>query len=122
MFMDVYIGYFDDFFNWDGWSDVGNAPRRQSPFFPAGRKANWELQDRIKAGVYEGRQVDWGAWVAKVNKQQILDFIADTHTEADKASWENWSPHLKRDYDELIAFVEALDPETYYALTASESG
>jgi len=120
MFMDVYVGFFDDTFDWGGWSSVGNAPTRRSPFFPDGRKANDELQDRIKAGVYEGRQVDWGAWVAKVNRQQILDFIKSVYSEAEVAGWAKSSPHWKVRHDELVAFVETLDPNANYALTASE--
>ena len=120
MFLDVYVGFFDETFDWDGWSSVGNAPKRRSPFFPGGNEINRELRARIKAGAYEGRQVDWGAWVAKANRQQILDFINSVYSEAQIDDWAKSLPHLKEQYDELVAFVEALDPDANYALTASE--
>ena len=120
MYLDVYVGYFDDTFDWDGYSTVGNAPKRRSPFFPSGREAFRELKRRIKEGVYEGRQVDWGAWVAKVNKQQIFDFVADMYAVDMTVSRARLTP-LKGTLTELLVFVENLDPTIDYALVASET-
>lgn len=117
--LDVYIGYFDDYFQWDNIPPEGKAPKRRSPFFPSGSKQFSELRARIESGVYEGKQTDWGSWVARVNKQQISEFIEIMY--ADDKSLDNPTfSHLKKNYLELLAFVETLDPENKYALAAVE--
>ena len=115
MYLDVYVGFFDGSFDENDYSNIGNSPKRQSPFFPDGSFAFRELKKRISDGAYVGKQVDWGAWVAKVSKQQIKDFMSDMYSGSN-----DFEPHIKKDYLELIAFVDELDDEGEYALTASE--
>lgn len=119
MMLDVYIGYFDENFQWDKIPPRGNAPKRRSPFFPYGSKQFSDLKARIQSGEYEGKQTDWGAWVARVNKQQIVEFISDMYAE-DKSLDSPTNSHLKIQYLELLLFVETLDPENKYALAAVE--
>jgi hypothetical protein len=119
MYLDVYVGFFDGSFDENGYSNIGNSPKRQSPFFPDGSFAFRELKKRISDGAYVGKQVDWGAWVAKVSKQQIKDFMSDMYTDGSCFEQEH-NAHIKKDYLELIAFVADLDDEGEYALVASE--
>ena len=70
MMRDAYIGYVDhdQDFKWEGGNWNGNIPKRQSPFFPGGGFRM--IKERIASGKYEGKQTDWGAWVAIVNKKK----------------------------------------------------
>ena len=119
MYLDVYVGFFDGSFDENGYSNICNAPKRQSPFFPTGSVAFRELNKRISEGVYEGRRIDWGAWFAKVSKQQIKDFMSDMYDDGSCLD-RDYSDHIKKNYLELIAFVDELDDDGEYALTASE--
>jgi hypothetical protein len=81
-YRDVYIGDLDDpNFHWDGgnWR-IGNIPRRKSPFFPSVMAVPfWSLLRKIKAGELDGKQTDWGGWVARATKKQIHEFIASVY-------------------------------------------
>jgi hypothetical protein len=66
------------------------------------------LLDRIDEGRLEGRQVDWGSWVAKATRAEILTFVDEVYAN-DPAS-----------LDTVRSFVEGLDPDETYALVASE--
>lgn len=119
MFLDVYIGDLDDpDFSWDDGDWNGNCPKRKSPFFPPQAPFS-NLIDMIKQGRFEGKQVDWGGWVAKVKKEQILKFIEEYYPD----DWYNrnfYLPHILDQMKELKRFVEKLDPDKQYALVASE--
>jgi hypothetical protein len=70
--LDVYVGSLDDDgFAWNGGNWEGNVPLRRSPFFPDGHKAFWEVRNRITKVELDGKQMDWGRWVARVKKSQI---------------------------------------------------
>jgi len=76
MILDVYIGSLKDRkFSWDGRDWNGNVPRQRSPDFPDGDKAFWEVRRRITKGDLDGKQTDWGGWVARCNKSQIEAII-----------------------------------------------
>ena len=64
--------------------------------------------DQIDEGRLEGGQVNWGAWVAKATRAEILTFVDEIYSD---------KPTL---LDEVRAFVERLDPDETYALVASE--
>ena len=124
MLLDVYIAFLDGTTDQDGYPKLVENPttptRRQSPFFPSGSEAFRELKRRIEAGMYEGWPIDWGAWGAVVNKQQILDFVADMYAVDMTESRARLTP-LKGTLTELLVFVENLDPTIDYALVASET-
>ncbi len=118
---DVHIGLLDDpKFSWEGGNWEDNTPSAISPLFPTAFGAFGELIDRIESGVYEGKQTDWGAWVAKVSKQQILDFIEDSYAEDRNYTDPTYMPHLYEKMQELLRHVESLDDQKVYALVASE--
>jgi hypothetical protein len=64
--------------------------------------------DRIVEGRLEGRQVDWGSWVAKAKRAEILTFVEEVYVD-DPAS-----------LDAVRSFVEGVNPNETYALVASE--
>jgi len=123
-FTDVYIGWLGsgrdelDF----GGSWEGNAPKRQSPFFPPPAPF-FPLIRAIKVGKYLGKQLDWGAWGAVVSKAQILAFIDEQYGppgmyEADHDG--TMSAFLADDMRKLRAFVAALREDQHYVICASE--
>jgi hypothetical protein len=79
--LDVWIGRLDDpKFHWDGGDWNGNLPRRVSPFLPT--HAPWYLLVRkIRNGELDGKQVDYGGFVARVTKQQIRDFVRECYAD-----------------------------------------
>lgn len=124
-YCDVYIGDLSDpKFEWDCSSDkkwnTGNTPHGISPLFPPGNRPFSLLIDKIENKVFEGKQVDWGADVAKVNKEQILDFINECYKDDRTYLDPQYMPHLYPRLGELIGLVNALDPKKQYALVASE--
>lgn len=119
--MDVYIGCLEDKdFNWKGGNWDGNVPRRKSPFFPDGDKAFWEVRNRIGKGELDGKQTDWGGWVARAKKAEIEALICDLH---DTHPWYqpgSSMPHMQQRLKELRAFVAGLNDNDTYALVATE--
>jgi len=110
-FCSTYIGDLDDpSFSWeaDNWS--GNIPRRLGPSFP-GYLEHYNAQ--FKRWVVEAnvtwKQTDYGGWVAKVDKLQLLDFITYCY-----------GPDPKGKVLELIQFVNDLDDNKIYGLVAEE--
>lgn len=120
-YRDVYIGLLEDpKFSWQSGNWEGNAPDAISPLFPPAMGAFNELIDRIESGAYEGKQTDWGAWVAKVSKQQILGFIEDCYGQDRYYTDPKYMPHLYDKIQELLRRIESLDEHKTYALVASE--
>ena len=119
MSYDVYIGDLADC-SWnptpEEWN-IGNAPTRQSPFFPAGGFALFrEVWRRVESGEWDGKQVDWGAWVARLYPREIMAFIEEQYAS------KHWTglPHLEQWLDDLRRYVQQLDSDQVYALVASE--
>lgn len=122
MYLDVYIGDLDDpSFSWDGGNWEGNAPHRESPFFPSGREAFWRLMRKIDSGELPGKQVDWGAWVARVTRREIEAFIKECYGAA-RLYQERGEVlgHLYDQLQELRRYVASLEDGKEYALVASE--
>ena len=134
MYLDVYIGYFDDpLFEWDEkkwnkdtWS--GNCPHRKSPLFPYPAPF-FQLIKKIENKEFEGKQVDWGGWVARVTKQQIIGFFRESYLcryEKEGESAFGFNPdifrnkHAEEHLKELITYINSLDEKREYALVASE--
>lgn len=118
-FLDVYIGYSEDkSFVWEGGDLSGNAPMRQSPFFPP--KAPYrKLKDMIESGEIEGKQLDWGAWGTKVNKKYIELFFKESYSDDWYKNNQSY-PHLIKEMDELKDFIAHLDSTKVYVLVATE--
>ena len=120
-YLDVYIGRLDDpHFSWEGGNWNGNVPHAISPRFPEGRTAFWELIKRIESGELDGKQTDWGGWVARVTKAQIEEFIRDIHDAHPWYQSDSPMPHMKERLDALRGFVATLKDDEKYALIASE--
>jgi hypothetical protein len=117
-YYDAYVGRLDDpDFLWDGGDWSGNVPHRLSPFFPSTREpVFWEVLRRIERGDYEGKQTDWGGWVAKVTKQQLLEFMTDIYGAPEQTTLNNAAHPLH----ELQQFIERLEDGGQYALVATE--
>lgn len=118
-FLDVHIGNLDDpTFHWEG----GNCPGKLGPWFPPGVQSGlrgpfWTLIERITTNQFEGKQSDWGSWVAKVNKEQIEAFIDEVYGTYEQPEA---LAHLCKKFDELKAFVATLDPTKQYVIVATE--
>lgn len=115
-FYDMYIGDLQDpTFHWEGADWNGNVPHRLSPFFPPGYSSGlknpfWALINKIETNAFDGKQTDWGGWVARINKDQLLAFIDQLYGDYEQSS------SLKG----LRAYVATLDPEKQCALVAAE--
>jgi hypothetical protein len=117
-YYDAYVGRLDDpSFHWDGGDWNGNGPHRLSPFFPSTHEpVFWEVLRRIERGDYEGKQTDWGGWVAKVTKVQLLELMSDLYGARAQSLGQRGTDHLS----ELQQFIEALADGAQYALVATE--
>jgi len=120
-YFDVYIGDLGDAsFRWDGGDWNGNVPVPISPFFPEGGRVWAALVDRIDDGTYDGKQTDFGGYVAKVTKQQIIQFIHEQYTNHDWYRSSGPMPHMYERLQELRRFVDTLDDRKQHALVATE--
>lgn len=118
-FLDVYIGYSDDpSFVWNDGNWSGNAPMRQSPFFPSASPFR-KLVNKIESRELDGKQLDWGAWATKVNKDYIIDFLEESYSK-DWYEMNRSYPHIIKEMDELKTFIEGLDSSKVYLLVATE--
>jgi hypothetical protein len=123
-YYDVYIGSLaDPRFSWEGGNWHHNVPGQASPFFPPA-DLPWngvfpELVDRIERGIYQGKQTDWGGWVARATKAEILSFIEEIYGQDPVYQPESDMPHLRTWLEKLLAYVVDL-PDGEYALVASE--
>jgi hypothetical protein len=68
------------------------------------------LITKIETNIFDGKRTDWGGWVARISKDQLLAFIHELYGDYEK------SPSL----EELRDYVATLDPEKRYALVAAE--
>lgn len=120
-YLDVYIGDLGDpSFKWDGGNWNGNVPTRLSPFFPEGARVWRVLINQITNGAYDGKQTDFGGFVARVTKQQIEDFIAVQYSNHDWYMPSGPMRHMYEQFEELRQFVANLDADKKYALVAEE--
>lgn len=112
-FYDAYIGSLEDpKFSWSGGDWQGDIPEPIGPLFPPTQRSRGyssnafgEILARINEGAFEGKQVDWGAWVAKADKEQLRSFVDDLYP--------------ARQTKALRRFIDGLDDDKY-AFVASE--
>jgi hypothetical protein len=114
----VYIGATDDpEFSWDPHAAKNphfNLPRRLGPEFPpapnGGSFEAWSLlTDRINSGVYDGRQVDWGGFAARVSLAEIKQFVEDLFPSKN---------YRQTEIRQLRDFVASLPDAPYYLVAA----
>ena len=100
------------------------APRRLSSSFPppSGTRENpyFLILRKIEKGDYAGRQMRWGAWVAKVRKGQIHELIDEVYAGDRIVRDPAYKPHLSAQLSELHSCLESLDQDVEYALVANE--
>lgn len=110
--LDAWIGSLEDEdFHWEGGNWSGNVPQRRSPFLPNGPRAFAQLIRKINQGEIDGKQTDWGGFVARVTRAQIIDFMAELAGTGQLRAGLN---------EELMAYVYRLDEHKLYALVAVE--
>ena len=115
-FHDVFIGSLEDpDFHWDGGDWNGNIPSMLTPRFPSSWWDFLEVLRRIEEGVYEGKQVDWGAWVAKVDKQQITEFLDE------RLAASAIHTGMTQSMQDVRTPIEGLESDKLYALVACET-
>ena len=99
-------------FSWDGGDWNGNIPPGISPAFPPTPPPNHynsKFHDWVAQTDVTSKQTDYGGWVARVDKTQLLDFIAYCYgSETNEA------------VNKLIDFVNSLEDAGEYALVAEE--
>jgi hypothetical protein len=123
-YFDVFVGELcegPDPLDWGGdWR--GNTPQRRSPLFPPleSQKAFRRVQDMVRFGEFPGKQVDWGAWAGRASKAQILQLIEELYGVHDWYRPGSPMPHLYKQFQELLAYVNTLHEDKEYALIASE--
>jgi len=118
-YYDVYVGLNDDTFKWEGGNWSGNFPRNGSPKLPA-KAPFMELMFRIADGTYEGKQLDWGAYGAKVTKGQIFDFIQEFYDDQWLRSWYRTQQDIE-ELNQVYDYVLELDNAGIYVLVALET-
>jgi len=75
--------------------------------------------NKIESHELDGKQLDWGAWGAKVNKDYIKDFLEESYSNDWYEMYGSY-PHIIKEMNELKAFIEGLDSQKVYVLVASE--
>ena len=112
----VYVGVPQDpNFHLNGGDWNYNRPKQLSPDFPPlGGAYNAVFFKWVEAAGITRKQTDYGAHVALVSKNQILEFIADGYAGCEDLPW------VAPDLPELKHFVNSLDTDKQYALVATE--
>ena len=126
--LDVYIGQLD----WpelEPESDTDTpvcraAPRRLSSSFPppsGTRESPYHLVLRkIENGVLTGRQMPWGAWIARVRKGELGELIDEIYAGDRIMRDPDYKPHLSAQLTQLHSCIESLEQDTDYALVANQ--
>lgn len=124
--LDVYIGHIDSP-GLDAAADSKNpnaAPRRLSSSFPppSGTREDpyYLVLRKIENGVFPGRQMAWGAWIAKVRKGEIGRLVDEIYAGDRIVRDPDYKPHLSAQLTELTSFIESLEQDMDYALVANK--
>ena len=124
----VYIGDLDHFHTVpegeSSWS--GNFPEQIGPSFvqtPGDVSMFFEVRDLAMSDDNEGKQTDWGCWVAIVTPDQILNLLDKWYGEG-PIEIPEWMKKQKRGKnrkdDDIRLFVRSLDQNKRYGLVALE--
>src|SRR5215472_1903574 len=118
----VFVGELSDGpdpLDWGGDPNRGNLPKKKGPDFPSTAPLEpWgRVVDMIERGETPGKRVDWGAWAGRASKSQLLKLIEETYG---KDGPRNPTPYQYKQYQDLLAYVNALRDDEEYALVACE--
>ncbi|CAM2787816.1 hypothetical protein [Salinicoccus roseus] len=84
MELEVFIGDLeDDLFDYENGDYNGNIPKRISMFFPKSHSTFHFILQKIEDKEIEGKQTDWGAWVALLYLHEMKDLLKGFYNEAD---------------------------------------
>lgn len=129
MMLDAYIGELTttDKFNYEGGDWNGNVPKRNSSFFPFAHDIFKIMMKKMKSNEIEGKQVDWGGYVLKANKEQIISIFEEMME--DRKDFVESMKRLTPDGDKKDLYgiermreeLHALEEGKIYALTCVES-
>jgi len=136
VFLDVYIAATDvPGFSWEQ-SNHPVDPTKLGRLVPDAREAFFLLTDKINEGEYSYIMTDWATWVAKVSKQQIIDFFKQLYgvnfmhpkygyiaIRERKLKKQPDNDFLHIDIEEmskLMQTIDTLDDKKTYALVAQE--
>ncbi len=126
----VYLGDpADEQFEFEGGEPAGNFPGRLGPAWPLNRQGEdhlqWGVYSRIvglaMSGQFEGRQADWGCWVLRMTRGELLAFLDECYGQGPVYPPE-WTIRGQRKEDhEIRRFVRRLDPCARHLLVALET-
>lgn len=112
----VYGGNLDDpKFKWEGGDWSGNVPGGISPYFPSPKdhyNANYHAW--VKASGVECKQTDFGGWVVKVTREQILEYLTWCYAGQEDLPW------VKEDLQKVVRSIRRLRQGKIYGLVATE--
>ncbi len=118
-----YIGDLNDpSFSWDDGDWSGNVPKAITHGFPDESEAFSRIIKGIEDLEFDGKQTDFGGWVARMTKKEILELIDKWYPPGTLHPYEN-SPFMQVKYDRLMKLLpelEALDDKKVYAVVAWE--
>ena len=105
--LDVYIGDLKDpDFQWEDGNWNGNIPQRISPFFTQAGKVGRDIISGIQAGTLQGKQTDWGSYVAKLYPHEMLEFLSPYYEEEERI--------------QIELYLMQLEPMEQYGLVSAE--
>ena len=117
----VYIGDLSDpNFKWDGGNINGNLPRALSSTFPDCYHLYFKLIKLIEERRFEGKQTDFGGFVAKVKKKDIEGLLVEWYGEKSWVREPETSPGQYKELENLKRFIAGLDEDTVYGLVGTE--
>ena len=117
----VYIGDLSDpAFKWEGGDINGNVPKALSAGFPDCYHLYFKLIKLIEEGRLEGKQTDFGGFVAKVRKKDIEALLVEWYGDKAWVKDPAISPALVEELETLETFVSNLDEDIVYGLVGTE--
>ena len=109
----VYVGeVIDESLSWKELGDRWEQNVREIGNVESGMEALLSVIRLIKDGKLEGRQVDWGAWVADVSKGQLVKMYPPREPPIDPSVYR---PFMKGKSDEEIIDQMNFDPARWIA-------
>lgn len=121
MYLDVHIGRMDDKdFVANRNTPSGAVPPALGPLFPEGHRAFWEFKKRLSDGRLSCGATDHAGWVAPASKEVIVAFFRDLYAGREDYGPDSAYPHLRKQMEELGAFIHAIEDDGQWALVATE--
>ena len=121
----LFLSYADDpTFSWEAGNWEGNVPKRVVVFDDLlGLQGCGQAHCLLRSPKYGGRQLDWGASGARLNKAQIIEFLTDFYSGDDKPPGVRLIGDLpaKRHLPEILSKLDDLPDDRLYVLVSCES-